>query len=203
MGRIAKWKLLPDEEFKKLVSESRSYQDLARRIGYVKTGGGTQEMLKKVIAERNLDISHFTGQGWSKGNHNYNTFRENSIKKNGRTLLAAIVDLRGRECEQCHNTLWLGQPINLEVHHKDGNHNNNSLYNLQLLCPNCHSYTENFRGRNNTGKIKVSDEQLVEALNSAKTIAQALKSVGLSLGSGNYHRANELIVKFQIQKFLS
>jgi 5-methylcytosine-specific restriction endonuclease McrA len=39
----------------------------------------------------------------------------------------------------------LGQPINLEVHHIDGDRTNNSLENLQLLCPNCHSYTTNFR----------------------------------------------------------
>ena len=110
--------------------------------------------------------------------------------------------MRGRECEQCHNTLWLGQPINLEIHHKDGNHNNNLLDNLQLLCPNCHSYTDNWRGKNNTGKVKVTDEQLVEALNNSNNIAQALKKVGLSLGSGNYKRSNELIVKFQITKFL-
>lgn len=202
MSKIAKWRLLSDDEFAQLVQKSRSFQELASKIGYVKTGGGTQETLKKVVKERNLDISHFTGQGWNKGHYDYNTFKENCPKKNGKTTLAAIIDLRGQECEQCHNTLWLGQPINLEIHHKDGNHNNSSLDNLQLLCPNCHSYTENYCGKNNTGKIKVTDEQLVEALNNSNNIAQALKKVGLSLGSGNYKRSNELIVKFQITKFL-
>lgn len=202
MSKIAKWRLLSDDEFAQLVQESHSFQELASKIGYVKTGGGTQEVLKKVVKERNLDVSHFTGQGWNKGRHDYDTFKENHSKKNGKTTLAAIMELRGRECEQCHNTLWLGQPINLEIHHKDGNHNNNSLDNLQLLCPNCHSYTENYRGKNNTGKIKVTDEQLIEALKNANNIAQALRAVGLSLGSGNYHRANELIIKYQITKFL-
>lgn len=202
MSNIAKWRLLSDEEFEQLVKESRSFQDLANKIGYIKTGGGTQEVLKKVVKERNLDVSHFTAQRWNKGNHDYSTFKENVPKKNGKTTLDAIIELRGRKCEQCGSVSWLDQPINLEIHHKDGNHNNNSLDNLQLLCPNCHSYTENYRGKNNTGKIKVSDEQLIEALNNANSIAQALKSVGLSLGSGNYHRANELIVKYQITKFL-
>ena len=47
MPRIAKWKQLSEEDFAQLVKESRSFQDLAQRIGYEKTGGGTQEALKK------------------------------------------------------------------------------------------------------------------------------------------------------------
>ena len=42
--------------------------------------------------------------------------------------------------------------IPLEIHHKDGNYENNKEENLQVLCPNCHSLTENFRGANKTGR---------------------------------------------------
>lgn len=38
--------------------------------------------------------------------------------------------------------------VPLQVHHIDGDSNNNTPENLQLLCPNCHSLTENFGGRN-------------------------------------------------------
>lgn len=38
--------------------------------------------------------------------------------------------------------------IPLQIHHIDGNCLNNSEENLQLLCPNCHSLTENFGSRN-------------------------------------------------------
>lgn len=51
-------------------------------------------------------------------------------------------------CEECLLSEWQGQKIPLELHHKDGNKNNNNLDNLQLLCPNCHSLTDNFRGKN-------------------------------------------------------
>lgn len=52
------------------------------------------------------------------------------------------------ECESCHLTEWNGKPIPLELHHIDGDHNNNTLDNFQLLCPNCHAFTDSYRGRN-------------------------------------------------------
>jgi len=45
-------------------------------------------------------------------------------------------------------TEWLGRPIPLELHHIDGNRDNNVLENYQLLCPNCHALTDSYRGRN-------------------------------------------------------
>ena len=43
---------------------------------------------------------------------------------------------------------WNGQTIPLELHHVNGNNKDNSLENLQLLCPNCHALTSNYRNRN-------------------------------------------------------
>ena len=51
-------------------------------------------------------------------------------------------------CECCGNTEWLSKPIPLEVHHKDGDRNNNTLENFELLCPNCHAFTDSYRGKN-------------------------------------------------------
>ena len=39
-------------------------------------------------------------------------------------------------------------PLNMELHHIDGNKYNNSLDNLILLCPNCHAQTDNYRAKN-------------------------------------------------------
>lgn len=52
------------------------------------------------------------------------------------------------KCENCGNTTWLGNPIPLEVHHKDGNRHNNTIENFVLLCPNCHALTDSYRGKN-------------------------------------------------------
>lgn len=51
-------------------------------------------------------------------------------------------------CNNCKLTDWLGKPIPLELEHTDGNSSNNLLENLELLCPNCHSLTDTYRGKN-------------------------------------------------------
>ena len=50
-------------------------------------------------------------------------------------------------CENCQLTEWQGKPIPLEIHHINGINTDNRLENLQLLCPNCHALTDNYRGR--------------------------------------------------------
>lgn len=55
--------------------------------------------------------------------------------------------LKKRECEVCNISTWQGMELPLELHHIDGNRFNNELYNLQILCPNCHSLTPNHSKR--------------------------------------------------------
>lgn len=52
------------------------------------------------------------------------------------------------ECEICGASTWQGKLLPLELHHKDGNHYNNDLENLQILCPNCHSIQDGNSGKN-------------------------------------------------------
>ena len=40
-----------------------------------------------------------------------------------------------------------GRPL-LHIHHKDGDASNSNRSNLAVLCPNCHSMTENFGAKN-------------------------------------------------------
>ena len=93
--------------------------------------------------------------------------------------------------------------IPLEVHHLDGDRMNNELSNLQLLCPNCHALTENWRGKNISKKDKdiIPEEIFIKALNESASIRQALISLGLTPKGGNYDRAYNLIGKYHITKF--
>lgn len=139
-----RWEKFTTEEIAQIVSESYSYREVASRLGYDPNGGSGNAAVKKMILQLNLNISHFTGQGWNKGNFNYDRFTKNSSIK-GTSLAPALINLRGHKCECCKLSLWLDNPITLEVHHVDGDKTNNELDNLLLLCPNCHSQTDTWR----------------------------------------------------------
>ena len=56
--------------------------------------------------------------------------------------------IKPHKCECCGLETWMNNPIPLELHHKDGNRHNNTLENYELLCPNCHAFTDSYRGKN-------------------------------------------------------
>jgi uncharacterized protein YlaI len=98
------------------------------------------------------------------------------------------------KCVSCGIDNWQGETIVLDLDHINGNNLDNRLINLRFLCPNCHSQTDTYKGRNkNTGKIKVSDKQLLTALKNNTTIRKALQEVGLAAKGGNYERAKRLM----------
>jgi DNA-binding CsgD family transcriptional regulator len=74
-------------------------------------------------------------------------------------LLAA--GLKENRCEGCGLTEWKGNPIGLQLHHKNGDGQDNRLLNLQILCPNCHAQTDTWGGRNGRRRSR-GGLQLVE-----------------------------------------
>jgi len=149
------------EILSEIVKESTSIRQILSKLN-LKEAGGNYKNIKARLDQFGIDYSHFTGKVWSKGKrwikktYNLNDrLIENSTYSSG--LPYSSYRLKNRlikegfkqkRCEICKLTEWLGQPINLELHHINGVNNDNRLENLQILCPNCHSYTENYRGKN-------------------------------------------------------
>lgn len=130
------------EQFCQTVLESKSISEILRKLN-LRTCGGNYGTVHRKITEYQLDTSHFTGKLWSKGKRlkdfkDYNrvgTFKKHLLKE------------KGHMCEACGLSEWMEKKIPLECHHIDGDRTNNSLINLQLLCPNCHAQTHNYRNQ--------------------------------------------------------
>jgi hypothetical protein len=109
-------------------------------------------------------------------------------------LRKRVIYEQNERCNGCGISEWMGKPISLELEHKDGNHHNNIRTNLEALCPNCHSQTSTFRGRNKQNKrLLVSDEELLKSMVSNNfNIRQSLIEVGMTPKGGNYKRCYKL-----------
>lgn len=82
-----------------------------------------------------------SGKRWEQLNNS-------KVNYSDRTLKLLLIRYTDYKCSNCFNTTWMGQQIPLELEHKDGDYSNNTIKNLALLCPNCHSLTTTYKGKN-------------------------------------------------------
>jgi len=131
-------------------------------------------------------------------NHKKKILETNFENLSFNSLRFRILYEQNNKCNKCGLNEWLDQELVLELEHKDGNNKNNARDNLEMICPNCHSLTQTWRGRNKRERRhRVPDKQLLESLLVNQwNMRQSLLDVGLSPKGGNYNRCHKLKKEF-------
>jgi predicted nucleic acid-binding Zn ribbon protein len=116
-----------------------------RKTGYVKPTAHTCIICGKSAPRKR---KFCTKNGLCKTTHVMKIAKENNKRVTKETLRRYLLLSRPHVCARCGFSEWLENPIPLESHHIDGNNNNNEDQNLELLCPNCHVFTDTYKGKN-------------------------------------------------------
>lgn len=158
MGKIKYTK----EILEKAISESRSFMETLRKLGLNDRSGSNFYQIKLKIKAYQINTSHFTGQGWCTGEYHKKLVKsfveiplneiliKNSVYLSTSGLKKRLLkeNLLKNECYNCKlKPFWNNETLTLQLDHIDGDRTNNTLENLRILCPNCHSQTKTFAGR--------------------------------------------------------
>ena len=148
-----------EERVKKAVAEANCWFECLELLGIPKRGCNYRTLKSKVV-QYGINHSHFdygyakTHNGMHHGRRNCNRTDEeifsyaSKIKtENLKKEYIRRIQSGNAKCEECGIEDWNGKALVFHIHHIDGDHKNNAKTNLKLLCPNCHSQTENFADR--------------------------------------------------------
>lgn len=190
-----------DEELENAVKHSFSYLQVLKSLNI---SGGHHRTIKKRINELHMNVSHFTGQSWSKGKTAFDDDRIIGPNKDrvfcqnsdaGPAYIRKIIKKKNilqYRCVVCENMGdWQGKKLVLQLYHINGIRNDHRLENLRWMCPNCHAQTETYGGANQR-KVAKPESEIIDAIKSSKNIRQVLIKVDLDNGR-NYSRIKRIM----------
>lgn len=145
-----------DDDLIQAVATSYSLAQVMRQLNLAISGGSYTSM-QTHIKRLNLDTSHFGGKA---GKNRFGKNKDKQLEdiltigspyqssEIRRFLIRA--GLKANRCERpaCGVSIWHGQELTCHLHHVNGDKTDNRLENLLMLCPNCHSLTDNYGGKN-------------------------------------------------------
>ena len=148
--KINKVLAIPCDELKELVARNNTYTAIAKILSVSSTGGAIRD-LKRQIRKYNIDTTHID-DNWRKYISSATvkavSFDELLVRNSKRRISDSAKrrlireGMLNNECYLCkQEPVWFGKPLTLQIDHIDGDHYNNEIVNLRLLCANCHSQT--------------------------------------------------------------
>jgi transposase/predicted RNA-binding Zn-ribbon protein involved in translation (DUF1610 family) len=129
-----------------------------RHLG-LRQNGGAHAHLRRRITQFGIDTSHFLGKAHARGvpsnqrraHHEILVMRPTGSKREAPAALRRALEELGRpyRCAECGiDAMWNGRALTLHVDHIDGQFWDCRPENVRFLCPNCHSQTATYAGRN-------------------------------------------------------
>lgn len=150
-------KKMTKEKLVEVVKKSSSIAEALKKME-MSVSTGNYKSFHNAIKMYDIDITHFLGQSHLRGKrHNTNKtmplnkiLSENSVYTNIARLKIRLIEekLLEYKCDICNISNWQNKQLSLQLDHINGISNDHRLENLRFLCPNCHSQTETFAGRN-------------------------------------------------------
>jgi len=149
------------ESLQKIVQESKSYSEVARKLN-ITTNYGNRQTIKKYIELYKLDVSHFdfglsNNQIIRKRWKTQEMLTKNSLYTSTTNLKNRLYKegLKKRLCELCgQGEYWQGKKMSLILDHINGVNNDNRLENLRIVCPNCNATLDTHCGKNTKDEQK-------------------------------------------------
>lgn len=146
--------IVSKNDLQDMVNASKTRSEVLRKLELSTNGASNHNRLKMRFSQDNIDVSCLVGT--NKGVHYKNSIPlkniliANSNYQNRSSLKRRLLkeNLLVNECYICKLKNWLGKSIVLQLDHINGVFNDHRIENIRLLCPNCHSQTQNFAGKN-------------------------------------------------------
>ncbi len=147
---------LPVHGWAVAVASNKQWSDIMDCLHLTRSGKGYKSV-KNNCKHLGIDTSHIKQIG-PKGRRKELTLEEYEQKDkiSNKSMIKKLLEAKVIEdqCSICKIDEWMSKPITLQLDHIDGNKGNNTRENLRLVCPNCHSQTSTWGGRNIRRKKK-------------------------------------------------
>lgn len=144
-------KIVTQQILQELVPVSRNWSDLCVRIGLT-TATANFKRMQRLCKEFGISHDHFihSSLGLKVPKYTAETalVEESTISRSALNSFLKRLGLYKDNCEICRISEWNGGPLPMELDHKNGNNRDNRIENLQWICPNCHSLTSTYKGKN-------------------------------------------------------